>query len=1245
MICQKCETSNPDQAKFCMSCGSALASVCPNCQIELPAEAKFCFKCGTAIGDPPASTLAPSEPAPSEPQQASVEERLTQYIPAELLDKLESARAGGGMQGERRVVTMLFCDVEGSTAAAESLDPEEWAEIMNGAFEHLIAPVYRYEGTLARLMGDAILAFFGAPIAHEDDPQRAVMAGLDTVNEIGPYREEVKSKWGIDFDVRVGINTGLVVVGEVGSDLRVEYTALGDAVNLAARMEQTAAPGTVQITEFTQKQIAPLYDFEDLGGIEVKGKTEPVQAFRVLNAKADPGQLRGIEGLDAPLIGREEQMATLRAAVDDLRQGTGQVFSVMGEPGLGKSRLTAELRKALDTEGLLSDHDNDGIGWHEGRSLSYETATPYAPFVSLLNGMFHIKPEQSDEEIYGSIESHISQFIPERIGEVAPFIASMLSVELTGEAAERLRYLQPPQIRTAVFQAIQALVESMATARPTILVFEDLHWVDPTSIDLIQQLLSITDRAGLMVLTLFRPWRQESSWDFHETASRDFSHRYNSVLLQPLDSDASRQLVASLLEVEDLPETVRNLILQRAEGNPFFVEEVIRSLLDAGLVVREGDHWRATREIEAIDFPETLGGIITARLDQLDDKSKRTIQTASVIGREFQFDLLHPVMERADEVEEALTDLQRRELIREKSRFPTRFYMFKHNLTQDAAYESMLLSHRRDLHKLVAECLEKDDPDKVTDIARHFVEARENALALPYVVEAGQRAARAYSTPEAIGHFKQALEIFEDDMEIGLARKAYEGLGGAMQFAGQVSEAVENYHDMFHLAERRDEPPMQISALNKLGLLTALIEEDTEAEKHLVDAEQKANQCGDQEGLAEMHMNYCFLRTIHGEFEDAVEHLNESAAIGRNLDLEEPSVFGLTHIANTQIYMAQFEEAWKAAQEAWEVAERYGNQEYQAELLAFPMTFYHIRNGDLNAAFETATRGTDMASRIGAANPESIGSFSLGQIAWLRGEYQDAVRYQENALEAAKAAGYPYLEVSAICSLGTAYLDISPSNAETTMGLHDEALEIMKTPVGRAMGAMNWADLGFCALNLGALDDAAAHFDKGLTVSTAPRLLARPQLLVGSSFVSMMQGDLEGAAAKIAEARQFAEERKMTHFYAMIDLADAQLNMAKGDFETALGHASQGETRAVEMQMRPLAWQNRATAAKALQALGREQEAETKRRETTEAIHEIASLFTSSDQRDLYLSGVNGKLSAMFGWTPEEIGSPTPTPA
>jgi class 3 adenylate cyclase len=363
MKCRNCQHENPSSAKFCLNCGNRLALPCPNCRTELPADAKFCFNCGHNLqgGATPMAASPPAAPAAA----------LDKFIPPEMLAKLNQARQTGAMAGERRIVTMLFCDVKGSTAAASQLDPEDWADIINGAFESMIRPVYKYEGTIARLMGDAILAFFGAPLAHEDDPERAVRAALEILSGIQPYRQQVKAEWGLDMDVRVGINTGLVVVGAVGSDLRMEYTAMGDAINLAARMEQTAAPGSIQIAEPTYKIVAPLFEFESLGGIEVKGKDEPVPAYRVLGSRAAPGRQRGIAGLDSPLVGRAAEMQTLRNAIADLRQGRGGIVSVIAEAGLGKSRLIAELRKEMAP----------GSSWLEGRSFSYETATPYAPFI------------------------------------------------------------------------------------------------------------------------------------------------------------------------------------------------------------------------------------------------------------------------------------------------------------------------------------------------------------------------------------------------------------------------------------------------------------------------------------------------------------------------------------------------------------------------------------------------------------------------------------------------------------------------------------------------------------------------------------------------------------------------------------------------------------------------------------------------------------------------------------------------
>src|SRR5688572_25045073 len=410
MQCPYCSYQNSPGARFCQNCGKPFPVVCPKCRAQNDPQARFCQNCGTGLITSPAQ--------PSGGAADHLHTRLQQYIPRELLAKLEAARASQSLGAERRVVTILFCDVEGSTALAENLDPEDWAEIMNDAFAFLITPVYKYEGTLARLMGDAILAFFGAPIAHEDDPRRAVLAGLEIAEGIKPYREQVRKERGIKFDVRVGINTGLVVVGEVGSDLRVEYTAMGDAVNLASRIEQRAEPGSVHISGNTYKSVHNLFHFESLGEIEVKGKAEPVAAYRVIAAREGAVPTRGIEGLSSPLVGRDAQMQTLKSNLEELGGGRGQIVSVMGEAGLGKSRLVAELRKALPSN----------VSWHEGRSLSYETTTPYAPINDLLRSLFGLSVEDSDGEKYRKIVAGVDEVLPGQSNDLAPFLASPIRI-------------------------------------------------------------------------------------------------------------------------------------------------------------------------------------------------------------------------------------------------------------------------------------------------------------------------------------------------------------------------------------------------------------------------------------------------------------------------------------------------------------------------------------------------------------------------------------------------------------------------------------------------------------------------------------------------------------------------------------------------------------------------------------------------------------------------------------------------
>ena len=1205
MKCPNCQHDNPPEAAFCMNCGTKLSRACANCGATLPAAARFCMSCGQPVGG---STSA------DEARLA----RLAAAAPAPLVEKMRAAH----LEGERKQVTVLFADVVGSTALAEQMDPEEWTAIMNRAFEQLSPAIYRYEGTIARLMGDALLAFFGAPLAHEDDPVRALRAALDLLKAARAYGDELRRERGIEFAVRAGLNTGLVVVGAVGSDLKYEYTAMGDAVNLAARFQTAADPGTVLISDDTRRLAAPFFEFEDRGMIAVKGKAEPVHAYRVIGERAGVVRERGIEGLSSSLVGRDAEMHTLRGAFIELRRGRGQIVSVMGEAGLGKSRLVAEFRASPTPIAGVKVK----LRWLEGRSFSYETSTPYAPFADLLGGLFHVQFEHTDEEKYRLIQKKLVEIAPDRVTETAPFMASLLGVEVTGEDAERVRYLEPPQLRSRVFEAVIEVIERLAGQGPLVLVFEDLHWVDPTSLDLIEQLMLLTERAEVMILALFRPRRHEPSWRFHEAAARDYAHRYTSIALQPLDGESSRELVANLLQIEDLPESVRALILRKAEGNPFFVEEVIRSLLDSGLVVRHDGRWRATREIADIAVPDTLVGVIAARLDRLDEESKRVAQAASVIGREFQYDVLTDVHEARAAPDEALGTLQRRELVRETSRVPRRAYRFKHVLTQETAYMSVLLARRRDLHRRVAECLERIEPDRINDIARHFLEAKDNARALPYLVEAGDRAARVYATQEAIGFYTRALEILPSVEGAPLARRAYEGLGGALMMTGDIPRAVEIYQAMLRYAEARGDFPMQVSALNKLSLAVMWMGRLEETEQYLLRAEQLARQYEDQAGLAEMFTVRCGVCNIIGDFPGVARYMGESIELGRRLNVKEQMAYGLTHMTNALTNMTRFDEARATAREALQLVEEIGHLQFRAELHMHAIPFHHLLDGNLDAAWQAAEEGLGIAKRIGLPYGESLAAYSLGVIAHLRGEYERAIASYEGALRAAQAGAPPYMAVLPMGGLGSAYLDISPTLSEQIDRYHEQALGMLDTPMGVPAGGLTWADLGFCLLAKGNVDRAGEILQKGLSTPAQQGLVNRPRFLVGLAYVAVARTQLHEAARLVGEARRYVEERTMKHLYPEVAFAEATVSAARGESEKALEPFARAEALAQGMGMRPMVWQARVEAAKVLDALGRTAEAEAKRRDARAMIDEIAALFTDENLRAAFVESAMRKI-------------------
>jgi len=692
---------------------------------------------------------------------ASTDSHLQRFIPRELQARLNAARASGEMVGERRVVTMLFCDVKGSTEAAEQLDPEDWSEVINGAFEFMIKPVYRYEGIVARLMGDGILAFFGAPIAHEDDPQRAILTGLEIVAGILPYREQVRQSHGVDFDVRVGINTGLVVVGAVGSDLRMEYTALGDAINLAARMEQTARPGTVQVAHDTYRLVKPLFEFEELGGIEVKGKAEPVPAYRVLGAKELSGRARGIEGLRAEMVGRRAEMAALREVMVDLKQGVGRIVCLLGDAGLGKTRLIQESRRVFQ-EVLGGEAD-----WFETTTLSYETNQAYGLFQRLLRKVKGIAYDDPPLRIRQELASLVEGLSDERRIRATQVLEALFGID----GHEQGLPLEGEAFRRELIETVQDWWRAGFGNRPTVLVFDDMHWGDAASMELLLQLLPLTEEIPLVLLCALRGEREAPAWQIKTQSYELYPHRYTELSLRPLTQEESDELVSRLLAIAEISDALRARILERSAGNPFFIEEVVRTLIETGAVYPEeravdGElrrYWRSTSGAADFAIPDNLRSLLAARMDRLEEATRATLQMASVIGRNFYYRVLQAVDEDNSDLDKNVGTLLRLDMIRELARVPEIEYSFRNPLTQEAVYKTILLKRRREFHRRVGEAMEQLYPDRLEGLygllGHHFALAGERDKAIQYARKAARQAMALYAYDDAVQNLRAALEL------------------------------------------------------------------------------------------------------------------------------------------------------------------------------------------------------------------------------------------------------------------------------------------------------------------------------------------------------------------------------------------------------------------------------------------------------------------------------------------------------
>jgi len=978
MKCSNCEATNPDEAKFCMNCGASLATAT--------------HATGTGASESRVKTQS-----------------LDKFIPPELMTKFEAARAQDTMVGERRVITMLFCDVKGSTAAAEKVDPEIWSDIMNGIFEYMIRPIYKYEGTVPRLMGDAILAFFGAPIAHEDDPQRALLAGLEIQEGIKDYAEEIRIKYGLEFGLRVGINTGLVVVGAIGSDLRMEYTAIGDAINLAARMEQTAAPGTVQISDQTYKLVAPLFDFEALGEVEVKGKAAPIKTYRPLGLKTSPGHLRGLEGLSSPLVGREAQLALLNQQLNQLKIGVGSIVTVIGEAGLGKSTLIAE---------LIRSNKELNIIWLRGDALSYARSVSYFPWRQIIRQSINAHEDDSRIEVRGKLRSVCDRCAMP--GGDVPFLEAMLAVE-SEESLQVIAGYQGEALVKKMVDATRGYLCGLTGENLLVIVFDDLHWADEASLNLLLNIVELTNTQPILFTCLLRPDKTAASWEAINKVQQKVEARYQSILLKPLQADQTDLLLTNLLGMRELPKNLRDLIVEKADGNPFFIEELIRSLIETNQIVRENTSWRTNSEDAKVSLPNSLRGVLGARIDRLPELTKHILQNASVVGRSFELRVLNKLTHLNEVLNVHIQYLEEVSLVEPL----LNEYAFRHVLIQETAYDSILIKKRTELHRQIGEALEELHTNRIEEfaplVANHFY-AAQDSRSLKYDILAGEKAARLYANAEAATHFSRALEVarhYGNNAE--QITKLYTQLGSALELSGRYEQALQNYDDMQTFGRERGEPSTEMTALMAKATMYSIfsgIHDSSLSEQMLVQALDISREIGDRAAQAKLSWNLmltylfskrpdqalehgelalslaresddreqlafvlndlCRLYTCRGEFEKAYEVIQEARELWRMLDHQVMLADSLGSEAEARFNAGEFKQALKCSQDALQITEKIENlwgQSYDRML----MSFVYLEIGQLGIGIQLAEQSIQLADAAGLI-ASSIGLRS--ELAW-----------------------------------------------------------------------------------------------------------------------------------------------------------------------------------------------------------------------------------------------------------------------
>jgi predicted ATPase/class 3 adenylate cyclase len=1020
-------------------------TLCAACGFDNPPGMRFCGNCGARLAES-------IQPTGSE-QSSQITDALGRVLMGpNLLERFR--QAGLEARGQRRSVTVLFADLSGYTSLSQEIDSEDLFELVQRFIPLLSEAVYKYEGMVDKIIGDGLMALFGAPISHENNAERALRAALDMQESVTALSKELIGRIDFELKLHVGLHSGSVIVGGVGSNMLMDYTAIGDTVNLANRLEQVAEGGTVLASEAVYRATRAIFDFEAIPDLSLKGIRQPVDAYRLRGLKAAPESVRGIKGLRAPLVGRElefERLKEATAGLIDRKQGC--LALVTGEAGIGKTRLTAELKAYVAPFHLLI---------LEGQSLTYRRSVSYWIFLDLLRNLFGISPETPGNQALHQVHSITRELVGDRAGEIFPYLDHLLGLEpLYSSGVQRFEYLDASQLRQQTFIAVRELLVAQARLRPLILILEDLHWADEASLDLLSFLVDTVRREPMMIYTITRPTRGGPLEAIMDQARKWPAGWFIEIPLKSLSAEHSERLLYELLAIPDLPENLHRLILQRAAGIPFYLEEILRMLIDERVIQQVEGNWRLVpgAQTSTLGVPGNLQELILARIDRLDPSLRKVLQIASVIGRQFSLPLLAEILppEGRAELRTQIIQLVEKAFLLPPADSQATEYLFRHVLTSDAVYSTLLRRDREELHGRVGEAIERLYADRLEGqievLAGHFLRSKHLDRALHYLTLAGQRAGRDYANLQAKKHYVEALKLLPKVTHSpGQAIQVREGLGDALVFTGEYQEAREQYQEALQILQNAGDKRFGqgFSALQrKIGTTYERQGAFDQALQHLAEAANSLDGLAEPlpEERAAILNETGWIHFLRGSFEEAHNFLSSAIRLVESSPKFDVIASIYNRLGAVAYQQRKYGQAAEHVRRSLELRETIGDLAGVARLFN-NLGLINLIQGNLSEAETNFRQSTDRLERIGDAEGITLSYINLGLVQLDRGDLSAADENLRMGSTSAEQIGHRFYHGLALMYLG---------RLQTNRGLVEDAERNLRKSltIFRGLGAQD----------------------------------------------------------------------------------------------------------------------------------------------------------------------------------------------